>query len=451
MKYLYTLPSSIIVLTIIISWLCLFIHIVYTCFSIISIDKNKKRIIKTIYNISVIIYIAILVGTIASVERHLTEGTIAFDYYLVIRYFGIIISILGIAHVIINKSFKDIIVIISGIILLPCFEYVFKNAYAYIFIIFISIHFIYSLYLILTLYEFNQKNISILSIKEALDSLPIGICFADNKKKIIFNNKTMFNILKYNDIDSRIKVSDLWNEIKEKDELFDDENTALLKYEDDTFMVVLDKSNDLGYQIKATSIKNEYKIIEEIMESNKILEEQEQALKDNILKLEDIERTKSLLRIKGRIHDIFAQRLSIIHQYLDNENITNISNKEIKELLTSMTKEIKEESEISFDDVKNNIISSYELIGMKITIDGNLKESNAILKIIREAATNALRHGGATELLVEAKKDMVIISNNGIEPKFIKEGNGIKNMKFIAKENDLDIEFKLNPYQIIIK
>ena len=34
------------------------------------------------------------------------------------------------------------------------------------------------------------------------------------------------------------------------------------------------------------------------------------AFLDNILKLEDIERTKSLLRIKGRIHDIFAQRLS---------------------------------------------------------------------------------------------------------------------------------------------
>ena len=88
---------------------------------------------------------------------------------------------------------------------------------------------------------------------------------------------------------------------------------------------------------------------------------------------------------------------------------------------------------------------------MEIVFVGELKESNAILKIIREAATNALRHGGATKLTVETLNGVVTITNNGTEPKVLKEGNGIKNMKFIAKENEFDIEFLLNPYRIIVK
>ena len=180
---------------------------------------------------------------------------------------------------------------------------------------------------------------------------------------------------------------------------------------------------------------------------------QENDLKNNILKIEEVERQKSLLRIKGRIHDVFAQRLSIIHQYLDNEDIKNISTEEIKELVTSMTRDIKEENQLSNEDIRSNIISTYELIGMKINFVGeiNKEKENIILKIVREAATNALRHGGATILDVISNDNITIISNNGTPPSVIKEGNGIKNIKFIAQENKLTVEFKLNPYQIIIK
>ena len=91
---------------------------------------------------------------------------------------------------------------------------------------------------------------------------------------------------------------------------------------------------------------------------------------------------------------------------------------------------------------------------MKIIFNGDFKENskwNAILKIVREAATNALRHGGASELVVENRNNTIYITNNGVDPILIKEGNGIKNMKFIASENKLDLEIKLNPYTIIIK
>ncbi len=454
MKYLYSLPSSIIVFGIIIALFTLLLQVVNTSIYMLMRPKKNNKIISHIFNLNLILYFMIVCGVIASIERHLTEGIIYFNYYYVIRYFMLTITIFGVLNVIFNRSYKDLIIVVISIILLPVFEGVFKESYKYIYIICVVIEFIYTIDLSLSLYQYRKNNITTLSIKEALDSLPIGICFSDKKNRIIFNNKTMINILNYNDIESRIKVIDLWDEIKKKDTIFDDSNTALLKYNDDTFMVVLEKANDAEYQIKATNVNAEYEILEEIIKANLKLEEQEKALKDYIVKIEEIERQKSLLRVKGRIHDVFAQRLSIIHQYLDNEDIKNISNEEIKKLLIDMTKDIKEENELGYEDTKNNIISSYELIGMKIIINGDFKENskwNAILKIVREAATNALRHGGATELVVDNKDNVIYITNNGEEPTIIKEGNGIKNMKFIAQENKLSLELKLNPYTIIIK
>ena len=450
MKYIYSLPSSILVLMILLSLSFLIIQIVNTFFSFVN---RRNNIIKNIFNVSLILYFALVLGVIASVQRHLTEYIFSFDYYIVIRYLSIIFIIITIIEIIINKSYLNIILLITSVLLLPFFEYVFKNAYAYLYISFIIIYFIYALYHLLESLEYMKNNVTIMSIKEALDSLPIGICLANKKNKIIFNNITMEKILKYNGIDSRIKVIDLWKEIKNKDEIFiDDNNNAILKYEDDVYMIVLDKSNNI-YQIKASSVKAEYEIIEKIIEANNHLEAQENELKNNILKIEEVEKQKSLLRIKGRIHDVFAQRLSIIHQYLDNEDIKNISTEEIKKLVTSMTRDIKEENQLSNEDIRSNIISTYELIGMKINFVGeiNKEKENIILKIVREAATNALRHGGATTLDVVTNDNITTITNNGISPSVIKEGNGIKNIKFIAQENKLTVEFKLNPYQIIIK
>lgn len=454
MRYLYTLPVIAILFLIFVAVVTLLTQVVVTSFSVIMRPKKKKPLVSHIFNISLILYYCVMSGIIASVQRHLTEGIIVFEYYTVIRYLAISVVITSILNVIFNREYANIGIAITSIILLPVFEKVFGKGYAYIYIFCLLYYLVYSIYLVLTLYEYNKKTINNLSIKEALDSLPIGICFANKKNRIIFNNKTMINILNYNGIESRIKIIDLWDEIKSKDFIFDDENTGLLKYNDETFMVVLDKANDLEYQIKATNISAEYEIIDEILKANQTLEEQEKSLKDYIVKIEEIERQKSLLRVKGRIHDVFAQRLSIIHQYLDNEDIQNISNEEIKKLLIDMTKDIKEENKLNYDDIKNNIISSYALIGMKIDFVGDFNDKegqNAILKIVREAATNALRHGGASELKVEYANGIITITNNGVEPNVIKEGNGIKNMKFIAKENKLDLQIELKPYRIIIK
>ena len=125
MKYLYTLPSSILIFYIIMALLTVLLQVINSSFSILIRPKKKNKIVFYIYNIALIIFLAITCGVIASVQRHLTEGIIYFKYYYVIRYLSISASIVILLNIIFNRSYKDIGVLLMSIILLPIFEKVF--------------------------------------------------------------------------------------------------------------------------------------------------------------------------------------------------------------------------------------------------------------------------------------------------------------------------------------
>ena len=74
-----------------------------------------------------------------------------------------------------------------------------------------------------------------------------------------------------------------------------------------------------------------------------------------------------------------------------------------------------------------------------MNINGELpnskKKADFIVKVIRECATNAEKHGQANEINVtitvkEDKMHHIIIDNNGLPIKNVVDGNGLKNIKY---------------------
>ena len=100
MKYIYSLPSSILVLMVLLALATLIIQIIITYISFVN---RRNGIIKNIFNLSLVLYYAVILGVIASVLRHLTEHTFSFDYYLVIRYLTIPLIIIMMVEIIKNK------------------------------------------------------------------------------------------------------------------------------------------------------------------------------------------------------------------------------------------------------------------------------------------------------------------------------------------------------------
>lgn len=456
MQYFYSLPSIVRLLLIVLILLTIVLNII----TILVNTRGKLIKLEPFYflgSIGFVAYLLIHLGIVASVQRHMTENMISYDYYFVLRCFTAAPIALALMDIVMNKRLRVIPNVVLMLVLFPTFEAVFKQAYPYIYVVATIYFFIEGLYELITRLEKVNKEITAFSIKEALDKLPMGIIFGDQKGKIIFINQKCNDILIANSIDSKIKINTLWEEIKTRDTVFKkSDNTALLKLDNIAYMLVLEEitnDNKTTYQIKATDVTEEIEMLTEIENANKQLEAQETEMRENIYKLNEIESQRSLVKIKGRIHDVFAQRLSIIHQYLDNEEIKDVSITELKKLINDMAKDIKEEKPLSKEEMKQSLISSYELIGMKIIFNGDIRDTAAdsVLKTIREAATNALRHGGATELYIKVLDNTIEITNNGSEPTSKREGNGLKNMRFVASEAKLDIEFNYNPFTIVIK
>ena len=453
MKSMYSIPFSVLSILILIL-LAAFIFSILLITLVIKSDKLRGNVVFVIFCSSIIVDTTIALEMAASVGRHFAEGYIIFDFNNVFRYFIIISIIISLIFSIMNKRYYEIIFPMVLIPLLPEFDDLFGRYYI-IYFVYVSL-FIASRNILLFIYNIKKygSRINQFSIKETLDGLPLGIIITDYDKRIIFINETMNKILNYNKISSRIKTELIWKEIKSLDNVFLNPNLALLSYQDKYYMFSFDKIINIDgeyYQIKCSDITGEYNILEEIKEKNKHLKEQGEELRQYISKLEDIEREKSLLRIKSKVHDVLAQRLSIIHQFLDNNsNIIKID--ELKKLIEEMFDDITS-NDIEADSMIEGITASFGMIGMEIVFDGdfsNIKEINSVLKIIREAATNALRHGQASKLFVEKRESKIIITNNGIEPSELKFGTGLKGMKFIAEESGFSLDIYKDPFRIVI-
>ena len=111
----------------------------------------------------------------------------------------------------------------------------------------------------------------------------------------------------------------------------------------------------------------------------------------------------------------------------------------VKSLLKTMLDEIDNEDISEAQNLQNSIVTAFEMIGFNIKISGEMPKdthkAKALIKIIRECATNAIRHANATKLFVKIANEKIEISNNGkFNAKTFDEGTGIQGMRLNAAE-----------------
>ena len=130
-----------------------------------------------------------------------------------------------------------------------------------------------------------------------------------------------------------------------------------------------------------------------------------------------------------------GQNLSLLHQYLINEDSKQYDSEKIKYMIKEMFTEIEEKS--PKENLKS-LIDIYYNTGTKIDLIGDLPEDNRVgevfFEIIREAITNAIRHAKSDYIRIDIDKSQnhykMNIRNNGLKPKTkIVEHEGIKGMR----------------------
>lgn len=279
-------------------------------------------------------------------------------------------------------------------------------------------------------YRRSKNELSAFSIKEAIDKLPMGICFSDPLGRIILCNDLMRNLVFLlsdrslqiiNDFDSTL--------IKEDYSVFPDGTVWQFRTQ-----AVSVNGNDRWRQITAQNVTELYhgyirqnEINEELREVNGRLREMYERMADDIKEKENLE-------LKVYIHDTIGRSLLTIRDIIENGADADGKLEALREAVSVLSSE-RARLNCTMDEVRETA----EKLGVKLHAEGGLPSGSTAEALtaaaVAECVTNCVRHAGGNEVYVRiaARNSAVYditITNNGKKPEGpISEGSGLSGLR----------------------
>lgn len=312
---------------------------------------------------------------------------------------------------------------------IPYYAYISSASFAYIFVRII----------LLVFYVLHDVKLypGRLAIKYALDSAENGIAFVNVFSRITYINTKLRYVLAEIGISSYQNVNKILSKIKEQSEI------SGRKISDLSYIVNVDGfSFRFAFdhpltQISCVDVSEEEKLVKETELNKTLISKANDDLSTALSKVDEIQSQKELFALKGRIHDDLAQRLSILHMFILNDDSNDL--KHIKEMLSTL--DISTQIEQNVDTVEG-LVSMLASIGVQLDVQGELPQDENLralfYKLLKEASTNAIKHGKSHEIsavfrntdeLVEAT-----VSNSGTTyDDKITFGNGLNGLRSEAE------------------
>lgn len=370
----------------------------------------------------------------------------------ILAYYSVLVLVFELGLMIAKKDYKLAIDFPFLIMLLPFWKY--ANETLSVGFIVISVVYIFakSLTILLSSLTKLKSNINYYSLKEALDGLKTAVMF-ESKFNVVYENLAMKGLLEKLKIKQHQTSFEIWQNLKSR------ENSKII--DEQNILVFLDKKvysfsiiKQSKTQIYAFDITKEYLTTTEIENKQNELKTKQTEILQMIENLDEIEKQKEVLTLKSKLHDIIGQRLFILHHILDVIDEKTFDLNSVKSLLKTMLDEIDNDESNETQNLQNSIVTAFEMIGFNIEISGEIPKETpkALIKIIRECATNAIRHANATKLFVNISDNIIKISDNGkFANQSIIEGTGIKGMRLNAEilGGELSISIQ-NGFKVLI-
>ena len=355
----------------------------------------------------------------------------------ILAYYSALALVFELGLMLAKKDFKLAMDFSFLIMLLPFWKYANEKLSVVFIVIGVVYLFAKSLTVLLNSLTKLKNNINYYSLKEALDGLKTAVMF-ESKFNVVYENLTMKNLLEKLKIKQNQSSLEIWQNIKSR------ENSKIV--DEQNIFVFLDKKvysfsiiKQSKTQIYAFDITKEYLTTTEIESKQTELKAKQTEILQMIENLDEIEKQKEVLTLKSKLHDIIGQRLFILHHILDAIDEKDFDLNRVKKMLATMLNEIDSDEISEAEAMQNSIITAFEMIGFHIEILGEMpkeaQKAKALVKIIRECATNAIRHANATKLFVDISDDKIKIYDNGkFTSKTFVEGTGIKGMRLNSTE-----------------
>lgn len=286
--------------------------------------------------------------------------------------------------------------------------------------------------------SYRKNTITRSSIKESIDKLNAGLCFAIPNGRTILVNAVM-NKLCYALTGRDLQNADsFWNRISSNDiqndvECLEKGDDPCYRLADGSVWRFSRKKLSSFVQITASDITQLYIVNNQLEIKNTDLKALNMRLREYGENVVELTRSRERLETKVNIHRELGQALLATRRFLQKE----VDEPPI-EIWKKNVSVLRMEANLPEEDPYKMFLQAAKTIGIKIQMTGDFPEEveikNLFISAAVEALTNAVRHGSATTLYIDVVKQKnsfkIVFKNDGIKPTLpIKEGGGLGSLR----------------------
>ena len=306
-------------------------------------------------------------------------------------------------------------------------------------------------------YRKYKEEITPDSVRETVDGLDSGLCFADDSGRLILVNRAMNRLINpligryprtYRETEDVLTNSREVKRVGEDSELFEFPDGHIWKI---SSVSVDDEKLEGFMQITAQDVTKLQKGKEKLENDNRELRDSITKMKEMIERMADMAREQETLALKMQVHnDIGASLISLSELASgDNEEDTQ---KQI-ETLTRALSYFSSESLKPAPDMET-VKALAQACKVELSFEGELPEkpdkNELVCSAVYESITNCVKHAkGNTVHIRTQRKDGLIkvyISNNGEAPKTpLTEGGGLSSLRKKAEKTDARMSYDYEP------
>lgn len=310
------------------------------------------------------------------------------------------------------------------------------------------IEFIFAVFLVISLIilrRYRRSHLSGGAIKETVDMLPVGICFAKEDGTVVLKNLLADSICRELTGSALTDADRFWKQIEATEEKQNQVSIVVLPSGKAVMLERCDIEVDLErfIQLIACDISEQYRMTAELRDKNHKLLDIKQRMKAFGEMSLHLAMTEEILRARVSIHDEMGHLLLSGKYCLDRPETADRDNLLRLERYTHLL--LMHEGEEPDDALPSGIDGAFAAareMGVKVDLSGNLPQSRTerdiLARAILECAANTAKHGGGDRLSVDLTDGRdgltIVLSGNGTPPtEPITEAGGLSMLRRTVK------------------
>jgi hypothetical protein len=378
---------------------------------------------------------------LARAQHNMQDGFIVPSGFAAPRY-AVFIAVAAVSLLLCIKAKRLFpgVAFLASLLTLPCAEAWAGRAFPALFIASVLVLLSSSAWLSLKIRGELAASVSGLSVKQAMDSLGDGILFYGANGSVLMLNSKMRELM-LQTTGGVVYNGRLFLEALAANAEPCGEDGWLYKFPESEWLFTAGEIR-LGRRrvtrVTAADVTGLNRETRLLRETQAALEGQQKRLRAFVRDIEAACREDALLRVKAELHGAHNGKLTTLLQYLRYRELPEGSSfEEIRESVLRSIAEPKA-APASPEDILAAMVGQYGRKGVEIrlagALPGNREIALALIKILREAAANAVTHGCASEVYAQLTDEggsvaLRVTDNSALPAKEIREGGGIAEMR----------------------